>query len=137
MSYIQHKHDDNCKYGSYIHYLVEAAPSILWFDVQDIGGYQGSVYGVGLYKSKILIYEDYYGSCSGCGAWGEGGEPNSESDVLLKSTQFDTVEDTFAYLLNTKFDGGPNTTQMQKAIKEADKFRTKREVTRNEKKKAR
>ena len=73
---------------SYAGWLLGVAPEVLWYDVQDVGDYQGAVYGVGRYRSQILLYEDYYGSCSGCGAWGEGGEPSSLKEVLANSNLF-------------------------------------------------
>lgn len=71
---MEHKHDEDCfrNYNySFREYLIHAAPSFLWADVQDVGSYQGRVYGIAWYNKQIALYEDYYGSCSGCGAWGE------------------------------------------------------------------
>lgn len=74
---------EDCPCGDvYAHYLWMAAPEIKWYYVEDVGSYQGIVYAIGKYKSKIFVMKDYYGSCSGCGAWGEGGEPETLKDVL-------------------------------------------------------
>lgn len=77
---------------SYAGWLVSVAPDVLWFDVQDVGYYSGTVYGVGRLKKDILLFQDGYGSCSGCGAWGEGGEPCDMEDVLAHSELFQTPE---------------------------------------------
>lgn len=70
--------------------LIKAAPDILWFNVQDVGGYQGRVYAVGKMGRQYVMFADYYGSCSACGAWGydQGGEPEDQDEVLSKSALF-------------------------------------------------
>lgn len=78
-------------------YLNDAAPEILWYDVQDVGSYSGSVYAIGLLKTpgvkeRIVVFKGYYGSCSGCGAWGEGGEPKDMKEVMEFSKCFETVD---------------------------------------------
>lgn len=85
---MEHKHTEKCYSSSsgYKEYLIHAAPSYLWADVQDVGSYQGSVYGVAFVDGKIALYEDSYGSCSGCGAWGEGGEPSTEEEIISRTT---------------------------------------------------
>lgn len=126
MKPLQHKHDDHCKYGGgFLHYLVEAAPDFLWFDVQDVGDYQGSVYGVALYKGEIGIYEDGYGSCSGCGAWGEGGEPSNQSDAIARTTFFKDREGAIEYIAKLDSYNSPDKEKLIQAVKEADKFRKK------------
>ncbi|MBY0545838.1 MAG: hypothetical protein K2W95_00965 [Candidatus Obscuribacterales bacterium] len=82
------KHRDFCDFQNYADWLCMVAPAVLWFKTEDVGSYSGQVFGLGAMKGKIVFYEDYYGSCSGCGSWGEGGEPESEADVLEKSTQY-------------------------------------------------
>lgn len=82
---------------SYAGWLVSAAPDVLWYDVQDIGDYQGRVFGVGRYQGQVLLYEDYYGSCSGCGAWGEGGEPADQAAVLELSHLFASSAEAITY----------------------------------------
>jgi hypothetical protein len=115
----KHEHSESCKYNDgFLHYLVSAAPNILWYDVQDVGSYQGNVYGVGKYDQKILIYEDYYGSCSGCGAWGEGGEPTNEAEVLSKSHLFETKEEALKYLITIDHYERPDHGKMIQAIDE-------------------
>lgn len=74
----------------YAHYLWMAAPEIKWIYVEDVGSYQGTVYALGKYQGKWFVMKDYYGSCSGCGAWGEGGEPESLKDVLANGELFKT-----------------------------------------------
>ncbi len=73
---------------SYAGWLVSAAPDVLWYSVQDVGQWQGEIYAVGKYRGQILLYADSYGSCSGCGAWGEGGEPANQKEVLAHSKLF-------------------------------------------------
>lgn len=85
-------------YHDYAEWLIGAAPDVLWYDIQEVGSYQGQVFGVGLYKRQVAIYEDYYGSCSGCGAWGEGGEPTSQEEVLNSCTLFSTKEEALEYV---------------------------------------
>jgi hypothetical protein len=116
----KHVHKEGCEYSGdgYLHYLVSAAPSILWYNVQDVGSYQGSVYGVGEYKKQILIYEDSYGSCSGCGAWGEGGEPKNEEGVLSMSKLFSNVAEAMKYLAKIDYYDAPDMDALTQAVKE-------------------
>ena len=74
-------------------YLREASPEILWTKVDSAGDYQGEVCAVGVYLDGIIIYKGYYGSCSGCGAWGEGGEPTSLEEVKASSILYWAKED--------------------------------------------
>lgn len=73
-------------------YLAEAAPEVLWFHLVSDGRWQGTVHAIGKYQGKCLIFDGYYGSCSGCGAWGEGGEPTTLQEVLDSSQLFDDRE---------------------------------------------
>jgi hypothetical protein len=45
--------------------------------------------------------KDYFGSCSGCGAWGEGGEPETLEDVLRNGELFDDPADALAFVIST------------------------------------
>lgn len=120
-----HKHNKDCPCSNYLDYLVKAAPDILWYDVQDVGSYSGSVFGVGEYKKKILIYTDYYGSCSGCGGWGEGGEPRDMDMVLENSELFDSREKALESISQLQKDEMPDRDRMRKAINEvADSIRS-------------
>ena|SRR5687768_12034116 len=123
---IPHKHECNCQRAEFKEWLPHIARDFLWFDIQDVGSYEGSVYGVALYKNKIAIYEDMYGSCPGCGAWGEGGlgEPQSQDEVIELSKMFDTVGSALHYINNKmcKFDE-PDINDMTKAIHEVDDYR--------------
>jgi hypothetical protein len=94
---------DDC-YHSYSAWLIHRAPDILWYDVQDIGLYQGNVYAVGRYRGKIVLYRGYYGSCSGCGGWGEGGEPEDQEAVLKSSTLVADEAEAMAVLLDPNSD---------------------------------
>lgn len=94
---IKHKHNCNCSRYNYQEWLVHVAPDCLFFNVQDVGSYQGQVFAVLIYKNKVGIMEDYYGSCSGCGAWGEDGEPQSQKDVLGNTKFFDSYEKAIEY----------------------------------------
>lgn len=98
MPYIQHVHKADCNRNDYLSYLCSNAPDFLWYCVQDVGSYQGQVFGVAVYEGKIAIYENYYGSCSGCGAWGEGGEPTSQEEIIASSTFFINERDALKYL---------------------------------------
>jgi hypothetical protein len=106
MPVIKHEHKGECPLKSwdmgFTEYLIHAAPEILWYNVQDVGSYQGQVYAVGAYKNQIVIYEDYYGSCSYCGAWGEGGEPSDLTQVLEHSNFFTTKECALNYIKKLK-----------------------------------
>jgi hypothetical protein len=110
--------------NSFKDYLIDAAPEVLWFDVQEKGYYQGEVYAIGLYQNKILIFEGYYGSCGGCGAWGEGGEPTNIKEVLESSTLFE--EDKAAFECCESLANrceSPNVGQCKAAVNEAIQFR--------------
>lgn len=81
--------DESCPCGNrYAHYLWMAAPEIKWIYVEDIGSYQGTVYAIGKYQRQWFVMRDYYGSCSGCGAWGEGGQPSTLDEVLSHGELF-------------------------------------------------
>lgn len=104
----------------YKNYLIDAAPDILWYYVEAPGSYSGQVFGVGKYKNQVLLYEDYYGSCSYCGAWGEGGEPKDLAEILSKSTQVTTLVAAANYITNSwgdKYDK-PNFEQIYKAVED-------------------
>lgn len=45
-----------CIFSDWLPYI---AQDMIWFNVHDVGSYQGSVYGVAIYRGKIGIYEDY------------------------------------------------------------------------------
>lgn len=92
--------------GYYRGFLVEASPDILWYYVVDVGGYQGTIYAVGKYKGKALIFEDDYGSCSGCGAWEEGdditkytgGQPKNLEEIMRSSVMFDNRDKALEHI---------------------------------------
>jgi hypothetical protein len=88
----------------WLSYLCEAAPEVLWFHLCSRGDYQGEVFAVGKYLGKCLVFSDYYGSCSGCGAWGEGGEPTDLSEVLKSSKLFDKPDDALEEWRRTGMD---------------------------------
>jgi len=69
-------------------FLIDATPEILWFWCDSDDDYQGQVYALGYWKNNIVWFSGYYGSCSGCGAWGEGGEPTNLDEVLADSAVF-------------------------------------------------
>jgi hypothetical protein len=123
---VNDRHDSSCESycsHSYSEWLATRAPDVLWFDVQAVGSYQGSVYAVGVMKQQIVVFEGYYGSCSGCGAWGEGGEPESQEGILANSKLFDTVAEALVYVstLNNSWYGSPDQEAMAVAITEIDK----------------
>ena len=91
MKALEHLHKESCNRGDIKEWVVHVAPDVLWYRVEDVGSYQGSLYGVGSYRRRILLYFDYYGSCGGCGAWGEGGGPDTQADLLKKSSTFSSV----------------------------------------------
>ena len=78
-----------------------AAPEISWYHVEDVGSYQGTVFAIGKYQKKWFVMQDYYGSCSGCGAWGEGGEPEKLKDVLSHGELFEKKKDAFNFAFKT------------------------------------
>lgn len=115
------KHTENCQFSEYYaEFVIKASPDILWYDIQDVGSYQGSIYGVGEYKKQIVIYEDNYGSCSGCGEWTEwgGAQPQNQEEVLNKSKLFATKKEAEQYVLVMDFYEKPDTERMIKAIEE-------------------
>ena len=71
-----------------------------------------------MYKNQILFYEDYYGSCGGCGAWGEGGEPESQKIVLEHSHLFKTSEELYIYLAGLSRTDRPDMVEIKEAIGE-------------------
>lgn len=111
-----------CDAYNYQDWLPHIAPDFFWFDIQDVGSYQGQVYGVAVYNKQIAIYEDYYGSCSGCGAWGEGGEPTSQDEVIKLCKFFNTKDEAILYC--TKMDSyeKPDMDIFVKAVQNADTF---------------
>lgn len=123
MSYIKHEHKAECSRYQFDEWIPHTAPDVLWFNIQDVGSYQGSVYGFGLYKGKLLVYEDYYGSCSGCGAWGEGGEPESQEEILGRSKLFDTLDEALDYLPKIDHYDNPDRKVATEALKEIEAFR--------------
>ena len=99
-------HTDKCDswcYHAFAGWLVSIAPDVLWFDVQDVGTWSGNVYGVGVFRGDILIYEGFYGSRSGCGAWGEGGEPGSQQEVINNSKLFAGPQLAIEYVTDESF----------------------------------
>lgn len=93
---------DDCPCGDmFAHYLWMAAPEIKWLYVEDVGSYQGDVYAIGKYKRQWFIMHDYYGSCSWCGAWGEGGEPEKLKDVLENGELFKSKKDALNFVIKT------------------------------------
>ena len=96
--FMKHAHKHDCEKNYYGEFLCSAAPDFLWYCVQDVGSYQGQVFGIATYKGKVGIYEDYYGSCSGCGAWGEGGEPTNQEEIISKCTFFTDESEANKYV---------------------------------------
>lgn len=76
----------------FFEFLVAASHGVEWYAFDVTGDWQGEVSGVGIYDGKLVLYEDSYGSCSLCGAWGEGGEPCDLDDVLSRSTLYTAGE---------------------------------------------
>jgi len=121
MPVIKHQHKINCPCGEdfFIHYLIDAAPEILWFNVQDVGSNKGRLYAVGLYQGEYLIYENDYGSCQQCGeVWGGGDEPVSLEDVLKLSNIFYSPEKAKEYVLKIGPYDSPDIKAMEHAINE-------------------
>lgn len=89
-----HVHDGKLIENYYTRMLISVCPEIVWAFVEDVGDYQGNVFGTALYLKKKcgLFFSGSYGSCSGCGAWGEGGEPTTQSEVLSLCTEFRTLK---------------------------------------------
>ena len=111
-----------CDSSDYQNWLPHIAPDFFWFDIQDVGSYQGQVYGIAIYNKQIAIYEDYYGSCSGCGAWGEGGEPESQDAVIQHCKFFETKDEAILYSAKMDNYEKPDMDKFIKAIQEASAF---------------
>ena len=66
------------------------------------GDYQGMVATcVKLPNGKYAIYNDYYGSCSGCDAWEDASDENVKSmciDLANGAYIFESIEDVKAFL---------------------------------------
>ena len=107
---------DCCSTFTFQEWLPHIAPDLFWFDIQDVGSYQGSVYGVAKYKKQIVIYEGYYGSCSGCGAWGEGGEPVSQDEVLKSCTIHDNAKEAIKAIAKLDHYDNPDKDKMIEAV---------------------
>ena len=112
IKYIKHKkvpvqsygyiNSDDCPCKDmFAHYLWMAAPEIKLIHVEDVGSYQGTVFAIGRYKNKWFIMKDYYGSCSGCGAWGEGGELESLKSVLNNGELFTSKQKAYEFVTKT------------------------------------
>jgi len=114
--------NDICSCSNFQEWLPHIAKDIFWFNIQDVGSYQGSIYAIGTFEKQFLIYEGYYGSCSGCGAWGEGGEPESQEEVLKSCTLLKTKEDAIRHLLKLDRWDKPDTDVMLKALDEVESF---------------
>ena len=118
---MQHVHRERCDLGEgqYLHYLVAAAPEVLWFDVQDVGSYQGMVFGVFLYLGRVFVYEDSYGSCSGCGAWSEGVNPTSLEEIVKKSKEFASEGAALDYIHKFESYESPDRERLKRAVSSA------------------
>lgn len=88
----------DCPGGRYWHYLALNAPEIKWLYVEDVVDFQGVVYAIGKYKKQWFIMKDYYGSCSVCGAWGEGGEPKNLKEVLDNGELFNSKKKALEFV---------------------------------------
>ena len=110
----QHKHNEDCYLSAdgYKEYLIHVAPSFLWANVQDVGACEGTVFGVAFADGKIALFEEGYGSCRGCGAWGEGGEPEDEDAVRANSKFFDDPMAAMQYV-NAEWNGKYNTPDLE------------------------
>lgn len=98
---MEHKNTNDyydCCGDVFEHFLSLVAPEIVWKYIEDVGSYQGTVFAIGAYDGQIFVMKDYYGSCSGCGAWGEGGEPVSLEDVLGNGELFSSAEEALNFV---------------------------------------
>ena len=76
------------------------------------GDYQGRVatcvqFTKGNFKGKFAIYNDYYGSCSGCDSWEGAGDDAVRNMCIGLSNNayvFKTIEDVKAFLSSTDED---------------------------------
>ncbi|AXF52587.1 MAG: hypothetical protein [Caudoviricetes sp.] len=76
------------------------------------GGYEGMVatcvkFNDGKFKDKFAIYNDYYGSCSGCDAWEDATDEEVKNMCIGLSNQcylFDKLDDVKDFLKNHKKD---------------------------------
>lgn len=70
----------------------------------DVGDYQGTIYVIGYVGGKVLACGLGYGSCSGCGAWGDfyepdthGGEPMEPKDFIDSGVFGKSLAETLAW----------------------------------------
>lgn len=70
----------------------------------NVGDYQGTNYVVGYVGDKVLACGYGYGSCSGCGAWGEGGEPTKPEDLIDSGVFGKTLDETLAWAADQPVD---------------------------------
>jgi len=120
---VKHEHTCDCEAYNYDEWLPHIAQDFFWFNIQDVGSYQGQVFGVAIYKNQFAIYEDYYGSCSGCGAWGEGGEPESQEKVISLCKFFDDKQKALEYIgLISAYDS-PDKEAMYRVLDKAEEYR--------------
>lgn len=62
----------------------------------------------GKFKNKYVIYNDYYGSCSGCDSWEDATDENVRKlciDLSNSAFIFKTLKDVKAFLQNPTDDG--------------------------------
>ncbi len=111
-----------CEECDFEEWLPHIAPDMFWFDIQACGSYQGEVFGVAEYDKKIAIYGGYYGSCSGCGAWGEGGEPISQEEVLKSCILCNTADDAIEKINKLDAYSSPDKERMIKAVRQIQSF---------------
>ena len=79
-------------------YVRKAWPDLNILRIYNVGYYQGTVYVIGYTDNTVLAGGYGYGSCSGCGAWGEGGEPASPNDLIDSGVFGKTLEETLKWL---------------------------------------
>lgn len=92
-------HDDQMK-G-----LIKGAKVIAHYNE---GDYQGTVATcIKIPSGEFILYNDFYGSCSGCDAWEDASDENIIkmcNDLVYDSLIFDTLEEVKIYLSKETFD---------------------------------
>ena len=88
--------------------------NILYFETT--GNYQGTNYVIGYADGKVLASGYGYGSCSGCGAWGEGGEPTKPEDLIDSGVFGKSLEETLGWADNVEIDSVAMKAEIKRAF---------------------
>lgn len=87
-------------YSDRVHWVKECLPNRAAIQYWREGGYQGKLAFVIRLDGYLWLYNDYYGSCSGCDAF-LSNEKNYIEDLLRGAYCFESEEDAIAYAEST------------------------------------